>query len=213
MKRIILSIVVAIGALATHAKPATYEIKIQNITKGQPITPTLAVAHARGFKIFELGQPASPGLAAQAQDGATDLIIDELKNNQRVGSYATSSGVVLPGQTDSFMLNASPRSLVSVSAMVARTNDALVAGRNLRLPRKSGASVNYYLSVYDAGAEANTESCDHIPAPPCNNPGQEPELAAEGFVHSHPGVFGINNLQVLRDTFGKFAAKVTITKK
>ena len=210
MKRILLlTIMVFVSAIA-NAKGAEYKITIQNLTKGQPITPAVAVAHKPGFKIFSLGEKVSDGLAAQAKDGMTDLLVTELNSQKRVSSLATGDGVVLPGQTTSLTLTADSKSLLSLTAMLARTNDALVAGRNFRLPRRKGVSVSYALRVYDAGAEANTESCEHIPAPPCGNPGQGP--AGEGFLHSHPGVYGIQDLEVLRDSFGRIAAKVTITK-
>ena len=155
----------------------------------------------------------SEGLAAQTKDGVTDILTGELNRNKKVAFVTTSKGILLPGEKTEFDIKADPRLRLSLSAMLARTNDALIAGRNLRLPRKKGSSVTVLLTIYDAGAEINTESCDHIPAPPCNSPNVSPDKPGEGFAHLHPGVFGVDDLEVLRDTFGREGAQVTITRK
>jgi hypothetical protein len=48
--------------------------------------------------------------------------------------------------------------------------------------------------VYDAGTEANTESCAHIPGPPCGNKFVRVTEGAEGVVAPHQGVLGIGDL-------------------
>ncbi len=48
--------------------------------------------------------------------------------------------------------------------------------------------------VYDAGTEANTESCAHIPGPPCGNAGVRVTDGAEGVVSHHEGILGIGDL-------------------
>jgi len=56
-----------------------------------------------------------------------------------------------------------------------------------------GAGVHMVLA-YDAGSEANTESCEHIPGPPCMNPEMRVTDGAEGFVYIHPGISGEGDL-------------------
>ena len=213
MTKMILSTMILLASSLAMAgnKTADYQISVQNLTKGQPITPAVVVAHNAGFKLFKLGEEASEGLQAQAKDGMTDMLVAEINANSNVSAVATGSGVTLPGQKSVLNIKASPKSFLSISTMLARTNDAIAAGRFLRLPVRQGTSVAYLLSVYDAGAENNTESCEHIPAPPCGNPGQGPE--GEGFVHAHPGVYGMGDLEILRDTFGTSVVKVVITRK
>lgn len=46
-----------------------------------------------------------------------------------------------------------------------------------------------YLTAYDAGSEANSESCAYIPGPPCMNPVHD-DSDSEGYVHVHAGVHG-----------------------
>jgi hypothetical protein len=48
--------------------------------------------------------------------------------------------------------------------------------------------------VLDAGTEANTELCAHIPGPPCHNSGVRVPEGAEGEIHLHPGIIGVGDL-------------------
>ena len=47
--------------------PGRFEVTITNLTRTQSFTPILAAAHSRRVAFFELGQPASEGLALLAQ--------------------------------------------------------------------------------------------------------------------------------------------------
>ncbi len=93
--------------------------------------------------------------------------------------------------------------------MLARTNDAFLA---IKAPLSFGKDkVIYLASVYDSGAELNTELCRHIPAPPCNKPGVGTQ-GGEGFIHPHPGLLNIGDLKPLRDAFASKVAKVIIER-
>ena len=81
---------------------------------------------------------------------------------------------------------------LSVAGMLVITNDAFFAVRGARLPKNGSAS--HRAVAYDAGSEGNTESCAHIPGPPCGNPGMRETASAEGFVHVHSGVHGGGDL-------------------
>ncbi len=187
-----------------------YKITMTNVTKGQPLTPAVVAVHGASFKMFKLGEEASEGLKLLAEDGVTADLVNEMANHPAVQATATGSGVILPGQSTEILVNSAKPGYISIATMLARTNDAFAAGRFLRAPSKKGHKVAYHLAVYDSGSEINSESCADIPAPPCDSHNVGPE--GEGFVHSHPGVYGIADLQILRDTFGKAAAKVVIEK-
>ncbi len=210
-KLLLLTILVFTGSIAMGAQPNhQYKITVTNVTKGQPLTPAVVAVHSASFKMFKLGEEASEGLKRLAEDGVTTDLVKELKGHPAVKATATGSGVVLPGQSTEILVNSAKVGYISLATMLARTNDAFAAGRFLRVPAKKGHKVAYHLSVYDAGSEINSESCADIPAPPCDSHNVGPD--GEGFVHSHPGVYGIADLQVLRDSFGKAAAKVVIEK-
>ncbi|MDX1764306.1 MAG: hypothetical protein R3231_08300, partial [bacterium] len=48
--------------------------------------------------------------------------------------------------------------------------------------------------AYDAGSEANTESCDYIPGPPCGSHVHDDANDPEGYIHVHAGIHGIGDL-------------------
>lgn len=188
-----------------------YKVTFTNVTKGQPLTPPVIAIHDASVVLFKLGEEASEGLKALAKDGQTDLILQELTTQTGVLATAKGTAPVLPGQSAEVIIASDKKGVLSLASMLGRTNDAFAAGRFLHLPGKTGVKITYLLGVYDAGAEINTEACSDIPAPPCSSPKSGP-AEGEGFVTSHPGVYGIADLTVLRDTFGKVAAKVVIEK-
>ena len=212
-KLLLLTMLVCAASISSAADKGAskYSVTITNVIKGQPLTPAVVAIHGAGYNLFKLGQEASQGLQELSKDGVTATLVAELDAKRSVVGTATGSGVVLPGMSETIEFMANGRKRISMVSMLARTNDAIAASRGMRLPVRKGQKVAYYLGVYDAGAEINTESCSDIPAPPCMNPMSGP-AEGEGFVHAHPGVFGIKDLQVLRDTFGNIAAKVVITK-
>lgn len=194
------------------AKPKMFKVEVTNLTKGQPITPPVVAAHSPRTKIFMLGKKASKGLSILAQDGVTDNFVAELDGNKFVKRSVVGSGVILPGMKQSLMIEANDKRFVfSVVGMLARTNDAIVAARGLTSDLKVGQKITHLARVYDAGAEMNTQLCEHIPAPPCNNPGVGTE-GGEGFVRFHEGVQKLGDLDVARDTFAPIAAKITVKR-
>ena len=66
--------------------------------------------------------------------------------------------------------------------------------------------------VYDAGSEANTESCLSIPGPPCGSAGFRDTADAEGFVHVHSGIHGIGDLAPQRYDWRNPGAYVTVRR-
>lgn len=212
MKKIaaILGLVLAAPAFAGSN---TYDITITNLTKGQPIPPPVIAIHSPRVSLFEVGEPASTGLYQLAEDAVTDALVSELEGTRGVVRTAVGDGVILPGQSATYTVEANnPRFVLSVVAMLARTNDAFVGGRNLSLRLKSGQSYSRLLSVYDSGTEVNNEEGAFIPAPPFGNAGVRDTDGAEGFIAPHPGIQNIGDLEPLRDAFPVKSAKITIKR-
>ncbi|MEZ4630306.1 MAG: spondin domain-containing protein [Deinococcales bacterium] len=57
------------------------------------------------------------------------------------------------------------------------------------------SKLRYELHVYDAGSEANNESCTYIPGPPCGNANQRAGHG-EGSVQLHQGLMGVGDISV-----------------
>ena len=188
-----------------------FKVTVQNLTKGQPITPPVIAVHHPNYKMVKIGNPASQGLAELATDGKTDNLVQELADNRYVVRSAVGDGVTLPGKKVEIIVEANnPKYKISLVTMLARTNDAIVVAMDLPTKLRKGQKFSTLASVYDAGAEENSESCEHIPAPPCNNPGQGD--AGEGFIRPHEGVQGLSDLRLNRDTFANMVAKVIIER-
>ena len=195
------------GGGGNRPKQHRYKVTVYNLTKGQPLTPPVVVAHARAFKAFYLGGQVSDGLADLAQDGLTATLKEEFDANRKVHATAVGNGVIMPGEKQSVVITVPANTSVhfSVFSMLARTNDAFIAATGYAGSKKTLAR------VYDAGVEQNTEDCAHIPAPPCGNHDVGTD-GGEGFVRFHEGLHLQRDLNGLRDTFANVAAKVKIER-
>ena len=185
-----------------------YEVSITNATANHVFTPTLIVTHAGGVSLFKVGEKASDGLAHQAETGDPTMILAETQG--RNGVFDTViGGFVSGGATGSFYITAPRRAHLSLTAMLATTNDAFVALNNVRLPKKS---VTYYARIYDAGSEANNELCEFIPGPPCDAGNEGAIDGSEGFISISNGIHGIGNLSAEHLDWNNPGAVVTITR-
>ncbi|MGB5640171.1 MAG: spondin domain-containing protein, partial [Sedimenticolaceae bacterium] len=89
-----------VSADTTYYGAHTYEVTITNITPGQTFTPILAVTHKASFRVFELGNPASPELAALAESGDVTPLSDLLDGVPRqVLDQAAGTGLLGPGES------------------------------------------------------------------------------------------------------------------
>ena len=190
----------------------SYEVTITNITRGQILSPPVVFTHKDGFRLFELGQPASAEVAAVAEDAVNGPLEAKLDADPKVSDRVTGGGPIPPGQSMTLTVRATrgARYLGAISMMVV-TNDAFTGGQGLKLPRYGTRT--YRAVGYDAGSEGNSELCDHIPGPPCGNPGQRNIETAEGYVHVHAGVHGIGDLDPSQHDWRNPVVLITITRK
>lgn len=166
------------------------EITITNLTRGQIMSPAVVATHrSRLTPIYRLGAPASDELAAVAEDADSDGLFALLDRDPAVKDVKTFPDVIMPGASARVTLRVSRRfNRISLAGMLVSTNDAFYA--------LSGISVPYYGSrremspAYDAGSEANNETCAFIPGPPCGNEGVRAVDGSEGYVHIHAGIHG-----------------------
>lgn len=186
-----------------------YEITFTNLTKGQPLTPAVAIAQNGKYKLFTLGEEASSELKYLATDGKTDLA-QAAEADKNVKAVATGSGLTFPGQSSTVTIKASGRSYLSFVSMLAKTNDAFVANlAPIPLSMRVGKKKSVVLRVFDAGAEDNNELQSYIPAFGNAEVGTETN---EGFVHFHTGLQGVGDQDLSTDAFANIAAKITIKR-
>ena len=183
-----------------HQGKPVYKVTITNITKANQFTPILTATHKRSISFFELGEPASAGLASMAEGGDVSVLAQELSDTGKVIDTANSADVLGPppllGAGESVTLHIEGdrrfRSRLSMAAMILPTNDSFVALDSVRLPRNG--SKTFFARGYDAGSEPNDEWCVNIPGPTCGGTGASPATDGEGFVHVANGVQGIGDL-------------------
>ncbi len=195
---------------------AEFEITIENLTPAtgpgasQPFSPPVIATHTPLFKIFKLGQYASDELRQLAEDAVNGPMINSLTNSDFVFDVVEGSGgPIFPGTSQTFTIKTQlPFIKLSLVSMLVNTNDAFVAANSVRLPLFG--SRDYYLRVYDAGTERNTESAMHIPGPCCGSP--HVRVPTYERIRFHEGIQGYGNLDPAVYGWDEPAAKLTITR-
>lgn len=191
---------------------SVFTVTFTNVSK-QIMAPVVVAVHMDNPGLyFELGEPASEALAALAEDGdgsALQAAVAATPGVTDVAMIRGAGGVIMPGETAVVELPAHGYAqFVSLAGMLVTTNDAFVAIRNLHMP--DYGTVFADALAYDAGSERNTESCDHIPGPPCDNAGVRMTDGAEGFVHVHPGISGEGDVPAISYDWRNPVARISV---
>jgi hypothetical protein len=202
------SILLILASLAAPAPAGEFQVTIANANPGQNFSPPVLVLHRPGYQLFELGRPASEALWQLAEEGSTAAF--EALAEPAVQAVAIAPAVHrrdAPVVTTT--LAAPDDAALSMAAMLSLTNDGFVAARDLALPRAVGASVTAELRAYDAGTEANTESCEHVP---CEVHGRRKTDGAEGAVGEHQGLRGDADIPPARQWHAPVLGTLTVTR-
>ncbi len=220
---------VAAGALALASGggtvlgegEATFKVEIENLSqRGQPFTPALLAVHSAAADLFEVGEPASAELQQIAENGNLPPMIELLEGSAAVSAVVVGSGPVLPRQTHVLMVRGDDDSYLSFVSMLICTNDGFAGIDSLAFADIEG-SVTLDVNAYDAGTEVNTQDFADI-VPPCqglvgvSSPDEgtgasNPDLAEDGVIAMHAGVFGGNDLTASHMWTGPIA-RATITR-
>ncbi len=185
----------------------TYRVTITNLTAGQPFSPPVLVTHSKRTDIFSVGDPASEGIQAIAENGDNGPILAALAQDRNVHQVVEGSAPIVPandpggtgfGNSVTFEITAQGRArFLSVATMLICTNDGFTGIDSIRLPSHSKT---VYSAGYEARTEINTEDFADI-VPPCqgligvmsDDPGtgtSNPALAETGVVIPHAGIVG-----------------------
>ncbi|MGH2379708.1 MAG: spondin domain-containing protein [Candidatus Limnocylindria bacterium] len=200
----------ALAVPAAAGSTRTYEVSIQLVTGGQPLTPPLIATHSGGTDIFSVGQPASLGVKEIAENGNLAPLMAALEADPKVSHVLAAGAPLVPPGSPLFgtfedevtlTIEADPGArFLSYESMLICTNDGFTGIDRLRLPNQVGDSLSVATASYDAGTEVNTEDFADI-VPPCQplmgvssgEPGtgmSDPALAEGGVIHHHPGIAG-----------------------
>jgi hypothetical protein len=173
-----------------------YEITVTNITKGQILSPAVVAVHDRNAPaLFTLGEEARKELVLVAEDAMLDPLAELFKSSDRVDDVqilSADGNPIMPGQSASVTVSASNRiKEITLAGMLVTTNDAFYALNGVALPLIARMD-SHTVPAYDAGSEANTEDCAHIPGPPCGNAGVRVTDGAEGYVYISNGIHSMD---------------------
>jgi hypothetical protein len=192
-----------------------YEVTVTNATYNQQFTPLLLVTHEGSVRLFEIGTPASSGLATLAEEGDVVPLRAVLDANPDVNMTTAGAGLTNAGNSVTLTIRGRPfRDRLSLAAMLIPTNDTFVALNSVDLPVHGTA--HYTARAYDAGSERNDELCASIPGPnfpECGGPGSGGKPGGgEGFVHVHRGIHGVGNLLPENRTWKNPVAFITVKR-
>ena len=137
----------------------------------------------------------------------------KLESNDRVIDVVDSGGLLTPGQSVTVTVAAGEGAKwISLASMMIPTNDSFIALNGVKAPKNGKASV-YYSPGYDAGSEANDESCLYIPGPVCGGEGRSPGSDNdEGYIHISGGIHGIADLAPETYDWRNPTAKIVIKR-
>lgn len=178
-----LAAVLALAALPSTTQAAEYDVTLYNLSN-QIFSPPVVVAHRSGVTVFDVGTAASDELAALAEDAAADGLIAQLGTVDGVRDVGVGDDVILPGQSMTVRVDAGAnQSVFTILGMLVTTNDSFYSAR-----KSVKRSATFFGNAYDAGSEANTLDCAHIPGPPCGHPGVRVTNGAEGSIKISEGI-------------------------
>ncbi len=228
-----LALILAPASVSDAGAPVvTYEVTVENLTPGQPLTPPILATHKNQIDLFNVGEAASALISAVAENGDGSGLLAFLSGSSAVYDYVAGDAPLVPAadpggsgfsHTAMYTIQASrPAKYISMISMLICTNDGFTGLDSVRLPKRVGESKMIYAAGYDAGSEINTEDFADI-VPPCqgligvssDDPGtgmSNPALAENGVIAHHAGIHGGDDL--LPDVHGWSGpvAKITITR-
>jgi hypothetical protein len=206
-----------------------YRVTLENLTRGQAMTPPVIVTHDGRFRLFRVGRRASAEIRALAENGHEAPLLVALSANSRVSDLAAALDPLVsgsdPGATalpssGSLLIGADRRHpFFSLVSGFACTNDGFTALSRARFAA-GGASV-FFPAAYDARTERNTEdfadlvpACQSLAGISTGDAGtnvSNPALAENGGVIRHRGLAGGVDLVPDHHGWGRFPVRVTVT--
>jgi hypothetical protein len=213
---VVLGAVLAIGPASADdddegSRSKLYRVTVANLTPpgSQPLSPPLLVVHSSRADVWSVGDIASHGVAAIAEDANNAVLESALTGFPGVRSVATGAGgPIPPGTSRSFTVETAGRfDRLSLLTMLVNTNDAFTGLDALHL---RGRPTTVSTAAYDAGSERNNERTTHIPGPCCNNPFvRDPEGHP---IAMHEGITGRGDLSPATYGWTGAAARITVER-
>jgi Spondin_N len=193
-----------------------WRVTIENLTPApagapgsQPLSPPLFVVHSNKTDVWSIGEAASPGVAAIAEDADTAPLTAALSGAPGVAGVSTGAGgPIASGTSRSYVVETTGRfNRLSVLTMLVNTNDGFTGLDALHL---HGQGTSLETMAYDAGSEMNNERAAFIPGPCCGHPFvRAPE---NGVIAMHRGIAGVGDLDPALYGWSGAVARITIER-
>ena len=180
---LLLTLILGLGAGASVAEASAFDVTVTNLSN-QIFSPPIVVSHREGVSVFKSGETASDELAAMAEDADAAGLIALLGTTSGVRDVGVGGDVIMPGQSMTVRVDAGgSHRTFTVLGMLVTTNDSFYSAK-----KSVRRSATFTGPAYDAGSEANTWNCAHIPGPPCGNGGVRVTNGAEGLIKISEGI-------------------------
>ncbi len=141
----------------------TYQVTITNGTAAQPLSP-VAVMLTDDSRFWSVGEAASDALALLAEAGDNSAIIE----TDNVLGAESGTAPLAPGETETLTVSVDdePAVWLTVATMLVNTNDGFTGITGYALEDlEVDQTVSFWVNVYDAGTETNSEAAGTIPGP------------------------------------------------
>ena len=192
-------------ALPDIRQTRVYDVTIENLTRGQPLSPGVVLTHTSQVTVWTVGQPADSGVANIAEAGneaPAAAMLDGragVGNLMRIETPTPPMGAPKPNMTK-VRITAPPNvDRLSVVTMLTCTNDGFTGANGVALPMDFNPA-SFTERAYDAGAEVNNEQSPFI-VPGCSafGPVDLPldgnmKAPEDGVIREHPGIQGTGDL-------------------
>ena len=89
---LVLGVLLVLSALHATAGDSIYRVTVTNLTRGQIMSPPVVAAHSAAVDLFTPGEPASPELAAVAEDADSAGLVALLGTEPGVHAVAVGGG-------------------------------------------------------------------------------------------------------------------------
>lgn len=221
--------ILAPADVSTKVAPANeqaaheYEVTIENLTSGQPLSPGVIATHTGKTSLFRVGEAASEGIRLIAENGDPSRAIADLSGNPDVYRVLSTGAPVHrvggPGSSSLTVRIAARANAnrISLAVMLVCSNDGFTGLSNVRLPGGFQPAV-YHVAGYDAGTEANQETsesivdgCGAIGPVALPSDGNARPATAETIAH-HAGILGVGDLSPALHGWSDPVARITIQR-
>ncbi|MGD2114540.1 MAG: spondin domain-containing protein [Acidobacteriota bacterium] len=196
-----------------RAQSTTYDVTITNLTRHQVFSTPVAATHAVSTRIFHVGDSVDMPFWLMAEDGEHVDLVEMLEADPGVGDVAAAPAFLMPGHSVTLTVESeTPFFRLSVVGMLVTTNDGFFGIDSH--PLTVGPWLQrLYAPVYDAGTEANSESCETVPGPPCGSLHVRDTGDAEGTIGIHSGIHGTGDLDPAMFDWKNPVAEIRVVRR